>query len=202
MEYTQIGVERRGEVSVITLQRPEKMNAWTPRMAEEQVHAIEAANADPGIGAIVMTGSGRGFCGGADTEAVFQSRINGVDPGNDTAGGTGGMPAGVDWVGLVRASKPMVAAVNGAAVGIGITMILPFDQIVASTAARFGTGFIRMGLVPELASSRWLVQRVGFGKASDLILSGRIIPADEAASIGLADRVERAREFRAVSRKT
>ena len=188
MEYTQIRVERRGAVSLITLNRPERLNAWTPTMAEEQAHAIEAANADATIGAIVMTGAGRGFCAGADMQATFQSRIDGVDPGRDTAGGVGGMPAGLDWVALVRASKPIVCAVNGAA-GIGVTMCLPADQIVASNTARFGMGFITMGLVPELASTRLLAARVGFGRASDLFLSGRLISADDAYRIGLADRL-------------
>jgi enoyl-CoA hydratase/carnithine racemase len=175
IEYTQIIVANEGPVAVITLHRPEKLNAWTPRMAEEQVHAIRAANDDPAIGAIVMTGSGRGFCAGADMEATFQTRIGGTDPGNDTAGGVGGMPAGLDWVTFLRASKPIVCAINGAAVGIGVTMCLPSDQIVASSAAKFGMGFIKMGLVPELASTRLLAARVGFGRASDLFLSGRII---------------------------
>ncbi len=189
MEYAQIRVERRGAVSLITLNRPERLNAWTPTMAEEQAHAIEAANADATIGAIVMTGAGRGFCAGADMQATFQSRIDGVDPGRDTASGVGGMPAGLDWVALVRASKPIVCAVNGAAVGIGVTMCLPADQIVASNTARFGMGFITMGLVPELASTRLLAARVGFGRASDLFLSGRLISADDAYRIGLADRL-------------
>jgi enoyl-CoA hydratase/carnithine racemase len=189
MEYTQIEVSRAGNVTVITLNRPERLNAWTPRMAEEQADAITAANDDPSIGAIVMTGAGRGFCAGADMEATFKTRIDGDDPGNDTAGGVGGMPAGLDWVELVRSSKPIVCAVNGAAVGIGLTMCLPADQIVASSGAKFGTGFIKMGLVPELASTRWLAARVGFGRASDLFLSGRLITADEAHRIGLADRL-------------
>jgi enoyl-CoA hydratase/carnithine racemase len=83
----------------------------------------------------------------------------------------------------------VVCAINGAAVGIGVTMCLPADQIVASTTARFGMGFIKMGLVPELASTRLLAARVGFGRASDLFLSGRLIGADEAHRIGLADRL-------------
>lgn len=99
------------------------------------------------------------------------------------------MPKGVDWVELLRSSKPIVCAINGACVGIGLTMCLPADQIIASTAAKFGTGFIKMGLVPELASTRWLAARVGFGRASDLFLSGRLILADEAHRIGLADRI-------------
>lgn len=187
MEYTQITVEHRHDVCLITLSRPEKLNAWTPTMADEQATAIEAANADPSIGAIVMTGAGRGFCAGADMAATFQSRIDGTDPGRDTAGGVGGMPAGLDWVALVRRSKPIVCAVNGAAVGIGVTMCLPADQIVASTTAKFGMGFIKMGLVPELASTRLLAARVGFGRASDLFLSGRLISAEDAHRIGLAD---------------
>jgi enoyl-CoA hydratase/carnithine racemase len=189
MEYTQIIVERRGDVALITLARPERLNAWTPRMADEQSHAITAANDDPSIGAIVMTGAGRGFCAGADMDATFKSRIDGVDPGNDTAGGRGGMPAGLDWVSLVRSSKPIVCAINGAAIGIGVTMCLPADQIIASTASKFGMGFIKMGLVPELASTRLLAARVGVGRASDLCLSGRIISGAEAHQIGLADQL-------------
>jgi enoyl-CoA hydratase/carnithine racemase len=187
--YTQIAYEVRGEVAVITLNRPERLNAWTPTMAEEQVDAITRSNDDPSVGAIVMTGAGRGFCAGADMQDTFQSRIDGVDPGRDTAGGRGGMPAGLDWVTFIRAAKPMVAAINGPAVGIGVTMCLPMDQIVTSPAAKFGMGFIKMGLVPELASSRLLADRVGFGRASDLCLSGRLITGEEAHQIGLADRL-------------
>jgi enoyl-CoA hydratase/carnithine racemase len=97
------------------------------------------------------------------------------------------MPRGLDWVALLRESKPIVCAVNGAAVGIGVTMCLPADQIIASTSAKFGMGFIKMGLVPELASTRLLVQRVGIGRASDLMLSGRIVPAADAHRFGLVD---------------
>jgi enoyl-CoA hydratase/carnithine racemase len=192
MEHTQITVDRRGahgEILVITLNRPEKLNAWTPTMADEQAQVIRAANDDPTIGAIVMTGAGRGFCAGADMDATFKTRIDGSDPGRDTAGGVGGMPNGLDWVALLRASKPIVCAINGAAVGIGVTMCLPADQIIASSVAKFGMGFIKMGLVPELASTRLLPARVGFGTASDLCLSGRIILADEALRIGLVDQV-------------
>ena len=189
VEYTQIAYEVRGDVAVITLNRPDRLNAWTPTMAEEQADAIRRANDDPAVGAIVTTGAGRGFCAGADMQDTFQSRIDGVDPGADTAGGRGGMPAGLDWVAFVRAAKPMVAAINGAAVGIGVTMCLPMDQIVTSPAAKFGMGFIKMGLVPELASTRLLADRVGFGRASDLCLSGRLISGEEAFRIGLADRL-------------
>jgi enoyl-CoA hydratase/carnithine racemase len=189
MDYSLITYETRGEVALITLNRPDKLNAWTPGMASEQADAIARANADSGVGAIVTTGAGRGFCAGADMEATFQSRINGIDPGEDTAGGVGGMPAGLDWVAVVRSAKPMVAAINGAAIGIGVTMCLPMDQIVTVPSAKFGMGFIKVGLVPELASTRLLASRTGLGVASDLFLSGRIITGDEAFRVGLADQL-------------
>src|SRR6185295_16609337 len=189
MAYSLITVERRDAVALITLNRPEKLNAWMPAMAVEQARAIDEANADPAIGAIVMTGAGRGFCAGADMEATFKSRIDGVDPGEDTQSGSGGMPASLDWVGLLRRSKPLVAAVNGAAVGIGMTMILPCDVILASEKARFGMLFVKVGLAPELASTHFLVQRIGFGRASEMCLTAGLYGADEAYRMGLADRL-------------
>src|SRR5437762_11665135 len=189
MTYQFIQYEARDGIAQITLNRPEKLNAWTPQMAVEQADAIRRANDDRAIGAIIMTGGGRAFCAGADMELTFKSRIEGRDPGADTASGQGGMPAGLDWVRLVRESKPLIAAVNGAAVGIGLTMILPFDVIVASEKARFGMLFIKVGLVPELASTHFLVERVGFGKASEMCLSGRLYGGAEAAGCGLAGRL-------------
>ncbi|HEY3485515.1 MAG TPA: enoyl-CoA hydratase/isomerase family protein [Ilumatobacteraceae bacterium] len=187
--YDTIRYETAGEIATITLDRPDKLNAWTPQMAEEQADAIGRANADRSIGAIVMTGAGRAFCAGADMDAVFQTRIDGSDPGNDTAGGSGGMPASVDWVRLMRTSKPIVAAINGPAIGIGLTMVLPADVIVATADAKLAMAFIKVGLVPELASTHFLAHRVGFGRASELCLTGRIVRGDEAARIGLVDHV-------------
>src|SRR5438105_15694692 len=184
-----IQYEARDGIAQITLNRPEKLNAWTPQMAVEQADAIRRANDDRSVGAIVMTGAGRAFCAGADMELTFKSRIEGRDPGEDTASGQGGMPAGLDWVRLLRESKPLVAAVNGAAVGIGMTMILPLDVIVASGNARFRMLFIKVGLVPELASTRLLTQRVGLGRAGEMCLTGRLYDGAEAHRIGLADRL-------------
>jgi enoyl-CoA hydratase/carnithine racemase len=186
--YETITYERRDAVALITLDRPERLNAWTPQMASEQADAIRAANDDDAVGAIVMTGAGRGFCAGADMQDTFKTRLDGIDPGDDTEQ-SGGMPRDVDWVALARASKPLLAAVNGAAVGIGMTMILPFDVIVACERARFGMLFIKVGLVPELASSRLLAQRIGFGRASEMCLTGRLYDGEEAYRIGLADRL-------------
>ncbi|MEM9036066.1 MAG: enoyl-CoA hydratase-related protein [Actinomycetota bacterium] len=182
MTYTQITVERREHVEVLTLDRPDKLNAWTPTMSAELSDAIEAADADADIGALVITGSGRGFCAGADIEAVFGAQLEGDD--------TAARPARRrDWIELLRSTKPIVAAVNGVALGVGLTMILPCDRIVASTEARCSFRFVRMGLVPELASSHYGPLRMGWAACTDLMLSGRMIDADEALRTGLVDQL-------------
>lgn len=182
MRFEEIVTELDGDVLLITLNRPDRLNAWTPRMSAELTEAIEGADADDAIGAVVVTGAGRGFCAGADIEATFGAQLDGDDAAARPL-------ARRSWVDLVRSSKPIVAAVNGVAVGVGLTMILPFDRIVASTAARFSFRFVKMGLVPELASSHFLPARVGFGAASDLMLSGRIIDATEAHELALVDEL-------------
>ena len=187
VSYETITCEQRGEVLLVTLNRPERLNAWTPEMGEELATAIGSANDDPGIGAVVLTGAGRGFCAGADMQDTFSKRISGEDPGAGTEAGFGGMSAGLDWVQLCRSSKPLIAAVNGACVGVGLTQILSFDVIVSSRAARFGMGFIKVGLVPELASTRLLAERTGPGRARALALTGDIWPAEEAFRSGLVD---------------
>ena len=167
---------------LLTLNRPEKLNAWTPRMTEELCHAIEGADADPAIGAIVVTGAGRGFCAGADIAAVFEAQIQGDRKA--------ALPKpSRDWVELIRSTKPIVAAVNGPTVGIGLSMILPFDRIIAAEGSKLSMRFVKMGLVPELASSMFLPLRCGWGAASDLMLSGRTVEAAEALALGLADEV-------------
>ncbi len=185
MDYEQITAERRGEqgeILLLILDRPEKLNAWTPRMTAELCDAIEAADEDPAIGAIVVTGAGRGFCAGADIAAVFEAQMQG-----DKAAAR---PAQArDWVELIRSTKPIVAAVNGPVIGVGLSMILPFDRIVAAEGAKFSMRFVKLGLVPELASSMFLPLRCGWGAASDLMLSGRTIEADEALALGLVDEV-------------
>jgi enoyl-CoA hydratase/carnithine racemase len=134
-----------------------------------------------------MTGAGKGFCAGADISA-FHDQIDAGKQDDDLRN-----PG--DWVELCRRSKPLIAAVNGACVGVGMTMVLPFDVIVASERARFGMLFIKMGLVPELASTHFLVQRVGFAKASEMCLSGRLYSAGELAHSGLVNGVVPAAEL-------
>ncbi len=160
-------------------------------MSRELTDAIEAGNADPAIGAFVFTGAGRAFCAGADIGDEFAGREEREPSGSSSGGGGdgGGNDNAGDWVGLVRRSKPMVAAINGPAVGVGLTLLLPMDFLVAGASARVSARFVRMGLVPELASSHFLVQRCGWGAASDLALSGRMVPADEALNLRLVDDV-------------
>lgn len=182
MGFEEIITEERDGVLLVTLNRPDRLNAWTPTMSGELTEAIEAADADDSIGAVVVTGAGRGFCAGADIEVTFRAQLDGDESAARPV-------TRRNWVELIRSTKPIVAAVNGPAVGVGLTMILPFDRIVASTTARFSLRFVKMGLVPELASSHFLPARVGLGAASDLMLSGRIIDATEAHELGLADEL-------------
>ena len=136
-----------------------------------------------------MTGAGRGFCAGADMQRHFKTRLDGIDPGGDSER-TGGMPAEVDWVSLARDSKPLIAAVNGAAVGIGMTMILPFDVIVASEQAKFGMLFIKVGLVPELASSQAAgAARRASARRARCASAGGLVDGAEAHRMGLAERL-------------
>jgi enoyl-CoA hydratase/carnithine racemase len=184
VSYEQIRFEVRERIGLITLNRPERLNAWTYQMSGELTHAIEHCNGSDAIGAIVITGEGRGFCAGADISDTFRSQLDGEDPAADRAAARTG-----DWVTLLRGSKPLIAAVNGVAVGVGATMILPCDILMASETARFGMAFVKMGLVPELASSHFLVQRMGFGRASEMCLTGRLYSAREAHDMGLVDHL-------------
>jgi 2-(1,2-epoxy-1,2-dihydrophenyl)acetyl-CoA isomerase len=177
--------EQRGDVLLITLNRPDKLNAWNVRMGRELTEAINAANASTEIGAIVVTGAGRAFCAGADIGDTFADRPETSDSG----AGSKGAGVAFAWVDLCLGSKPIIAAVNGVCLGVGITQILPFDAIVASNAARFAIGFIKIGLVPELAATRFLTQRMGPGRARLFALTGDFWSADEALAAGLVDRV-------------
>jgi 2-(1,2-epoxy-1,2-dihydrophenyl)acetyl-CoA isomerase len=181
MSYETIITENIDGVMVITLNRPERLNAWTYKMGGELRTAVETANADDDVVAMVVTGAGRGFCAGADIEAVFKAQSEGDDV---TEGGGAG-----NWVQLIRDAKPMVAAINGAAIGVGLTQVLPMDYLIAASGAKLSMRFVKLGLVPELASSRFLFARAGWGQASELMLTGKTVPAEEALEIGLVDKV-------------
>jgi len=191
--YETIRYEPDGPVLTITLNRPEKLNAYTAQMGAELADAIVRADEDDAIRVVILTGEGRGFCAGADISAGAGSF--------DTAGGAGAKNfggaetralrgAGGGFVGaLFNAKKVTIAAFNGAAVGVGITLALPTDIKIASSAARFGFVFARRGLVPEAGSAWFLPQLVGLSQALRWCLSGRIFDAQEALAGGLVSEV-------------
>jgi 2-(1,2-epoxy-1,2-dihydrophenyl)acetyl-CoA isomerase len=179
MSYEFIIVEREGDIGVVTLNRPERMNAMTYQMSQEYSDAVAELNEDPAIGAIVVTGNGRAFCAGVDISR-FEDNVRERD------GETVTRPAPrINWVQYVRDAKPIVVAINGACIGAGLTRTLPCDVRIASDRAVFSMRFVRVGIVPELASTQLLAQIVGLQNAIDLSLSGRNIDAQEAARIGL-----------------
>ena len=187
--------EKRGAVAVITLNRPKQLNSLADAIWSGWVSCLERANADDDIGAIVITGSGRAFCAGADMNESFLPKLRGEQAYDENDHRLGGLGLPFDWVKILRESKPIVAAVNGFAVGGGITSILPCDVIVASEDALFIFMFVKMGIVPELCSSHYLTARVGFTKASELTLTGRNVEAAEALEIGLVNYVVPADEL-------
>ncbi len=195
MTYEQILYEVRDRVALVTLNRPDKLNAWTTRMDEELRHAMHAADSDENARVIVLTGAGRGFCAGADMqllgEAAAQRGANVARPAaQSAAGGTGVHP---DFQKLKcyfpSLTKPVIAAVNGPVAGLGFVMMLFCDLRIASSEARFGTAFAKRGLIAEYGAA-WLLPRiVGLANALDLLLSARMVDANEAFRIGLVNRV-------------
>jgi enoyl-CoA hydratase/carnithine racemase len=165
-------------VATITLNRPERMNAWTWPMHARFFELVDRADDDPGVRAVVLTGAGRGFCPGMDMEslaAVSQT------VGDDTERRP--------LVELADLRKPLIAAINGACAGIGVVLALCSDVRFATAGARLSTSFTRRGLPAEFAASWFLPRLVGSGNAMDLLLSGRVIDAEEAFALGLVNRV-------------
>jgi enoyl-CoA hydratase/carnithine racemase len=181
MVYEQILTEVRGRVGIITLNRPEVLNAMTRTMDGEIREQMRAWNEDDGVGAIVLTGAGRAFCSGADISGFEETVRTGTRSG-PTANVAG-------WAEMIRRSKPVVCAINGIAVGQGVTMTLPCDVRIAAEGARLSFRFVRIGLTPELGSSHYLVYLVGLGNTLELMLTGRFVEAEEAYRLGLVNRI-------------
>lgn len=188
MEYTQILFEVDAGVATITLNRPDKLNAFTTRMMREMIDAFDRADADDEIRAVIVTGAGRAFCAGADLSAGGATFAKG---GSDeqTAAGVPRDGGGMVSLRIFESLKPVIAAVNGPAVGVGITMALPMDIRLASTSAKIGFVFARRGIVPEACSSWFLPRLVGISQALEWCYSGRVFSADEALAGGLVSSV-------------
>ncbi|MCE9621546.1 MAG: crotonase/enoyl-CoA hydratase family protein [Actinomycetia bacterium] len=194
MDYTQILYEVADGIATITLNRPEKLNANTNRMNHELVDAFDVVDADDDVRVVIVTGAGRGFCAGADLSGGSQTFSAG---GSDVIGPEGVPRDGGGMVSLriFECKKPVIGAINGAAVGVGVTMTLPMDIRLASETAKFGFVFARRGIVPEACSSWFLPRLVGISQAAEWCYSGRVFPATEALAGGLIRSIHPADEL-------
>jgi len=199
MDYTEILYDVEDNIATITLHRPDRMNAFTGTMMREMIDAFDQVDADDEVRAVIVTGSGRAFCAGAD-----------LGGGGETFAGGGSdieTPVGVvrDGGGMVTlrifdCTKPVIGAINGAAVGVGVTMTLPMDIRLASDQAKFGFVFARRGIVPEACSSWFLPRLVGISRAAEWCYSGRVFPAAEALDGGLVRSVHPSDELLSTAR--
>jgi len=183
MAFEQIHTELADGVLQITLNRPERLNAWTPTMARELHEAFDQADADDEVRAVIVTGAGRGFCAGADLGAggeTFDYRARGA--GDATVVRDNG---GQFTLRVFDSKKPVIAAINGPAVGVGATMTLPMDVRLAAEDAKIGFVFARRGIVPEACSSWFLPRVVGISRAMEWVATGRVFSAQEALEAGL-----------------
>ena len=190
MNFKTILYELEEKILTITLNRPNRLNAFTGQMMDELILAFKEAGQDDDVRVIIVTGAGRGFCAGADLEAGGANfNRDAKNKGKKTSD-----KENLEWLrdgggrttlAIYDCPKPIIAAINGPAVGVGVTMTLPMDIRLASDKARFGFVFARRGLVPEAASSWFLPRIVGISKALEWTYSGRVFPAQEALEGGL-----------------
>jgi enoyl-CoA hydratase/carnithine racemase len=182
MNYAELLYSIAERVATITLNRPDRMNAWTPTMEAEFRAAINAASADDQVRAIVVTGAGRGFCAGADMGRL-QSSATGATPLAAPLSGEGNFEQRYSY--LLEVPKPLIAGINGAVAGVGLCITLYCDIRYMAAGAKLATSFARRGLIAEHGSAWMLPRLIGPMNAADLLLSGRAVEASEAASMGL-----------------
>jgi enoyl-CoA hydratase/carnithine racemase len=186
-DYTQIRLDITDGIATITLHRPEKMNAFTGTMMTEMIDAFDRTDADDSVRAVIVTGAGeRAFCAGADLTPDDGKHIfSSAEPVTDLSDPRVRDGGGLLTLRIYQSKKPVIGAINGAAVGVGVTMQLPMDIRLASNTARFGLVFARRGIVPEAASSWFLPRIVGLPQALEWCMTGRVFDADEALRGGL-----------------
>jgi len=198
MDYRDILYDVSDRIATITLNRPEKLNAWTLGMGNEVRHAMFRADKDEAVRVIVITGAGKGYCAGADMDMLQDLQGGGAEEALSSVDAA--LAAGPDDPSVPAAfcgaysyplglHKPVIAAVNGVAAGLGLSYMLYYDMRIASDRARFGTIFSRRGLVAEHGSAWWLPRLIGMANACDLLYSGRLVDAQEALRMGLVNRV-------------
>lgn len=194
MNFNEIQYSVDGPVATITLHRPDKMNAFTNTMLKEIIAAFDLTDADDSVRAVIVTGSGKAFCAGADLSGGGETFAKG---GSDVSARSGVVRDGGGLVTLriFESKKPVIGAINGAAVGVGVTMTLPMDIRLASEHAKFGFVFAKRGIVPEAASSWFLPRIVGISQAAEWCYTGRILTAHEALEGRLVRSVHPADEL-------
>jgi enoyl-CoA hydratase/carnithine racemase len=194
MTFTEIDYSVADHIATITLNRPDKLNAFTGVMMKELIAAFDKADADDDVRVVVVTGAGRGFCAGADLSAGGDT-FNDGSLSTDAATKFRRDGGGTVTLRIFAMHKPVIGAINGPAVGIGATMTLPMDFRLASDAAKIGFVFTRRGIVPEACSSWFLPRLVGIAQAQEWVMTGRVFGADEALAGGLVRSVHPADEL-------
>ncbi|MGH7984983.1 MAG: enoyl-CoA hydratase-related protein [Candidatus Binataceae bacterium] len=195
MDFSDIMYHKADRVATVTFNRPERMNAWTRKMDTELRDAMTDADHDAEIGAIIVTGAGRAYCAGADMSGLSKIATGAESVGNpsratadnDQQAGDANFSGRFSW--LLAMRKPIIAAINGACVGMGFTNSLFYDIRIASDRARMGLIFVRRGLAIEHGSSWMLPRIIGVANAVDLAVTGRLVDAQEALRMGLVSKV-------------
>ena len=200
MNFEHIACEVVDRVATITLNRPEKLNAFTGTMMRELHEAFDLVDTNDEVRAVIVTGSGRAFCAGADLSAGANT-FNDGEMSSDSGASVRRDGGGTVTLRIFACNKPVIAAINGPAVGVGATMILPMDIRLASTTARFGFVFTRRGIVPEACSSWFLPRVVGISQAQEWVLTGRVFDAEEALRHGLVRSLHEPDELMAAARR-
>jgi enoyl-CoA hydratase/carnithine racemase len=190
MDLTETQLEISRGIATVTLHRPEHMNAFTPTMADELINIFAEADKDDSIRVVVVTGAGKAFCAGADLSCYGASTFDvSKREGREIPIREHRDRGGKVALAIFNCRKPVIGAINGPAVGVGITMTLPMDIRIAAADAKIGFVFVRRGVVPEACSSWFLPRIVGVSRAAELLYTGRVFPAEQEANSGLFNYV-------------
>ncbi len=192
IQFETITLDVEDGIATITLNRPERMNAFTLTMMEELIAAFDHTDTDDNVRAVIVTGAGKAFCAGADLSSgsdTFDYEAHQSEAGDRMPDGVNRDSGGMVSLRIFRSLKPVIGAINGAAVGVGATMSLAMDIRLASEKARYGFVFARRGIVPEAASSWFISRAVGLSTALNWCMSGRLVNADELEKRGLVESV-------------
>lgn len=193
MSFETINTDISDGIMTLTMNRPEMLNAFNHTMMNEMIAALDEADENDDVRAVIVTGAGRGFCAGADLSSGGDTFD--ADARSDRSSGLQRDGGGILTLRIFDLKKPIIAAVNGPAVGIGVTMTLPMDIRIAADNAKFGFVFARRGIVPEACSSYFLPRVVGISQALDWCYSGKVFPAEEALAGGLVKSLHPADEL-------